>query len=133
MDSSQLEHLAIVLTHLNDATVDWAKVAEERGVSRKDNALSSFKQLMKKHGLQYDNKKFNRIVGFKFAADGSEGSTPKSKKPSTPRKRKSLDRNDDGKEKKASPTKKQQSKKAADSAKEDTESESKEFVKDESD
>jgi len=81
MDASQLQHLAVVLTHLKDATVDWAEVAKERGISRKDNALTSFKQLMKKHGLDYDNKKFNAITGFEPGTDGPAAGTSKSKQP----------------------------------------------------
>ncbi|KAK5093814.1 hypothetical protein LTR70_001546 [Exophiala xenobiotica] len=134
MDSSQFQHLAIVLTHLNDATVDWAKVADERGVKRKDNALTSFKQLMKKHGVEYENRKFSRIIGFESAADGLAVSTPKSKKPRTPRKRQSEDENADSKEEKPSPTKKQRVERAAERAQnKDKESASNEDVKDETD
>lgn len=134
MDAAQFQHLTVVLTHLNDATVDWAEVAKERGVSRKDNALTSFKQLMKKHGLEYDNKKFNAIANFETAAGGSPAGISKTKKPYTPRKRKSEDENEHSKEEKASPTKKQKGRKAAETIeKKSNDSDKKEGVKDESD
>ncbi|KAK5956966.1 hypothetical protein OHC33_002455 [Knufia fluminis] len=134
MDATQLQHLSVVLTHLNDATVDWAEVAKERGISRKDNALTSFKQLIKKHGLEYTNNKFNAIAGFDASADGAAGGTPKVKKARTPRKRKSEDEDGDDKQEKASATKKQKAKKAAEgNLKEDKEGDTEDGVKDESD
>jgi len=113
MEADQLKHLVVVLTHINDATVDWAEVAKERGISRKDNALTSFKQMIKKHGIEYNNKNFNLIADFDPVANGAPSVATKPKKPRTPRKRRAEDESDETKEEGASPTKKQKVKKAA--------------------
>jgi len=110
MDAAQLQHLAVVLTHVNDATVDWAEVAKQRGVSRKDNALTAFKQMIKKYGIEYDNKKFRLKDDFDAIANGTPGVAAK---PRNPRKRRSEDESDGTKEEDASPTKRRKVKKAA--------------------
>lgn len=122
MDENQLRHLAIVLAHLNDATVDWAEVAKVRGVSRKDNAQTAFKGMMKKIGLDYSNNKFTLIDPSPVpVANGENKSTP-----STPRKRKPK-QNEDGdsevKSKSASPKKKAKTKKDVERVVEDGEDE----------
>lgn len=134
MDATQFQHLAIAVTRINDATIDWAEVAKERGISRKDNALRSFKHMLQKHGMEYNDKRFSIIPGFEPAADGLAVSTPKPEKPRTPRKRQSEDGNDNSKEEEASPTDKQESKRAAETVEEeDKESDAKEDYNDESD
>lgn len=102
MDATQLQHLAFFVTHINDAIIDWAQVAKERGISRKDNALCSFKHMLQKHGMEYNDKRFSIIPGFEPAADGLAVSTPKPEKPRTPRKRQSEDGDDNSKEEEAS-------------------------------
>ena len=112
MEAAHFQHLALVLTHLSDANIEWAEVAKERGVSRKDNAATQFKTVMKQYGLEFKNKKFSRIAGFDTAAEEGAGSAPKPRKPRTPRKRKSEDDSNDGDQGQELPAKKQKSKTA---------------------
>lgn len=112
MDDLQLRHLAIVLSNIKDATVDWAQVVEARGTTRKDNATRDFKVMMKKYGIEYNNNKFSIIEDSAIANPTSE----KKPKATTPRKRKAKateEKTDEGNDESASPKKKAKGKKAA--------------------
>lgn len=113
MDDLQLRHLAIVLSNLTDASVDWAEVVKARGTTRKDNAARDFKVMMKKFGIEYHENKFS-IIGESVIADPNLTSAKKPKA-TTPRKRKpkaTEGDTDGGNDESASPKKKQKGKKA---------------------
>lgn len=105
MNADQLQFLATVLVNLNDAGADWQEIATQRAISRKDNAQSSFKNIIQKIGLKYDGKKFTQIVDF----DSTKLVTSTPKKTATPRKRKGGADADAGT---SSPTKKRATKKS---------------------
>lgn len=86
MDEASIKHLAIVLSNVTDASVDWTEVAKIRGISRKDNAATAFKNMIKKYGLEYANNKFTLTDPDAAATAASETKTKS--KPTTPRKRK---------------------------------------------
>lgn len=93
--------------------LQWAEVAQLRGISRKDNAATAFKAMMKKLGMDYSNNKFTLIDPAAMAA-GTEPKTPKTPKTSSPRKRKPKASDQDGDEDKgesASPKKKARARK----------------------
>lgn len=85
MNADNLQFLATVLTNLNDGSANWQEIATQRAITRKDNAMSSFKNMIKKVGLEYDGKKFKAIVGFDSANIQAATATSKV---TTPRKRK---------------------------------------------
>ncbi|EXJ79992.1 hypothetical protein A1O3_08278 [Capronia epimyces CBS 606.96] len=97
-----------VLKHCESIKPNWEEVAKENGIGYARNASSKFKDIVKKHGLEF---KGNTICdpadgGAEGAAD--EAKTPKKAKAATPRKRKSEDDSDmtpnsTGKQKKSAP------------------------------
>lgn len=111
MDEAQLQHLFVVLGNItSEVTIDWAEVARVRNISRKDNAVTAFKGMMKKHNIEYANNKFSFIDATVAANPPSE----KKAKPTTPRKRKpkaTEEDAEDGKSESGSPKKKQKGKK----------------------
>lgn len=109
MDEAQTQHLLLVLGNItSEVTIDWAEVAKVRKITRKDNATTAFKGMMKKFGIEYANNKFTLI-------DPEAVATAIEKKPkaTTPRKRKpkATEEDAEGKSDSASPKKKQKNKK----------------------
>ncbi|KAJ9662170.1 hypothetical protein H2198_001521 [Neophaeococcomyces mojaviensis] len=94
MDANHLRKLACALTHIQDATIDWAEFAKDRGITRKDNALRNFKIMIAKYGIEYSDNKFTVVDGFDYTTLGTNPSTPKLAKVKTPRKRKEKDDNE---------------------------------------
>lgn len=80
MDPAHLEFIRSVLCHAGEVKIDWDAVATENGITRKDNATTKFKNIMKKHGLDYTQSKF-----FRDPAYTPETPSTTSKAPRTPK------------------------------------------------
>lgn len=104
MEASHVAFLVNVLSHVEDFKVDWQKVAEENGITRKDNCITKFKGMMKKYGVDFTNNKLTLVEGHENVT-----SAPKTPKAKTPRKRKG-DQEPDGETGGESPKKKTKAK-----------------------
>lgn len=113
LTADQIQFLSTFLSNLNDGSADWQEIAQQRGIARKDNAATAFKNLVKKIGLQYDSKKFTHIEGFEFADAATK------MKAASPRKRKVNDKNTNDAKDDKSPTKKKRTAKAIKEAEEE--------------
>lgn len=105
MNDNHVQFLIDVLLNLNDATVNWDEVAKARGIGRKDNAATQFRNMMKKYGIEYAKNRFAPIGGFDRTSMGPI--TPsKQGKTETPRKRKFDENRPKAQETISSPSKK---------------------------
>ncbi|KAL2405696.1 hypothetical protein ABEF95_002671 [Exophiala dermatitidis] len=96
-----------VLKHCDSIKPNWEQVARENGIGYARNAASKFKDILKKHGLRFEN---NSIIDPEYPRTGYDDvdeapKTPKRAKAATPRKRKSADDGTPviGKKKKSAP------------------------------
>ncbi|EHY56823.1 hypothetical protein ABEF92_000851 [Exophiala dermatitidis] len=82
-----------VLKHCESIKPNWEQVARENGIGYARNAASKFKDVVKKHGLRFENNRINDPETPRIGYDDEEVApkTPKRAKAATPRKRKSED------------------------------------------
>ncbi|EXJ83813.1 hypothetical protein A1O1_07440 [Capronia coronata CBS 617.96] len=97
-----------VLKHCETIKPNWDEVAKENGIGYARNASSKFKDIVKKHGLEFKNGVILDPADPTLGGPASDTTPTKRAKATTPRKRKSEDSGSNtpkssGKKKKSAP------------------------------